>query len=101
VAARGCEGGRYTPDIDCLFRSAVPLCGERPVYAALLTGIGDDGVVGLAALREAGAVTLAESPSSAPVYGMPRAAWECGAAVHQMDLERMLDFFVKEGVVDV
>jgi two-component system chemotaxis response regulator CheB len=92
---------RYCPDIDNLFLSAVPMCAERPVYAALLTGIGDDGATGLLALKEAGAITLAESSESAPVFGMPRAAIERGAAMRVLSVEEMVAFFEREGLVDV
>ena len=39
-----------------------------------------DGVEGLAALREAGGLTLAQDEASSVVYGMPRVALERGAA---------------------
>jgi chemotaxis response regulator CheB len=48
--------------------------------AALLTGMGSDGAWGLARLRRAGWVTLAQDEPSSVVYGMPRAAAELNAA---------------------
>jgi len=93
--------GRFTPDIDQLFLSAVPLCKNFDVYATLMTGIGDDGVKGLLELKRNGAVTLAESEDSAPVFGMPRCAIESQAVTHIFSLDDMISFFSSEGLIDV
>jgi two-component system chemotaxis response regulator CheB len=42
--------------------------------------MGDDGVDGLAALRQAGGRVIAQSEASCVVYGMPKAAIERGIA---------------------
>ena len=63
----------HRPSIDHLFRSAARVVGARTI-GVILTGMGDDGAVGLAALKEAGGRTLAESEETAVIYGMPRAA---------------------------
>lgn len=93
--------GRYTPDIDKLFLSAIPLCEKFDVYASLMTGIGDDGVQGLLKLKESGAITIAESEESAPIFGMPRCAIENGAAMHIFSLDDMISFLASEGLIDV
>ena len=46
----------------------------------LLSGTGTDGLEGLEAMRAAGALTIAESPDTAPVPEMPEAALKSGAA---------------------
>jgi len=46
----------------------------------LLSGMGDDGALGLAGLREAGGFTAVQDEASCAVFGMPRAALELGAA---------------------
>jgi len=94
------EQGKFTPDINQLFLSSVKLCKYYRVYAAILTGIGDDGVKGLMELKKSGAVTVAESSESAPVYGMPRCAVESGAADHVYNLNDMINFFLSEGLFD-
>jgi len=93
--------GRYTPDIDRLFLSAVPLCKSFDVYASLMTGIGDDGTKGLLELKKCGAVTIAESKDSAPVFGMPRCAIDHNAVSHIFGLDDMITFFASEGLIDV
>ncbi len=40
-------------------------------------------------LRQAGAVTIAQDEATSVVYGMPRAAWELGAAGLRLPLDRM------------
>ncbi len=64
---------RYTPSIDRLFESAAKLRGYE-LLAAVLTGMGADGSIGIRAVRAAGARTLAESQESAIVFGMPKEA---------------------------
>jgi len=65
------------PSVDVLFNSAAEAGGRR-VVAALLTGMGSDGAVGMQAIRKAGGVTIAEHERTCIVYGMPRAAIQLG-----------------------
>jgi two-component system chemotaxis response regulator CheB len=69
------------PSVDVLFHSAAALQGV-PTVALLLTGMGADGADGMVALREAGAVTIAEDERSCVVFGMPAAAIARGGATH-------------------
>jgi len=61
------------PAIDPLFRSAARHCGARVIGVAL-SGGGGDGAVGLAAIRQAGGVTIVEDPSHSDFPDMPRTA---------------------------
>ena len=65
------------PSVDVLFRSAAEAAGSH-VVAALLTGMGSDGAMGMQAIRKAGGRTIAEHEKTCVVYGMPRAAIELG-----------------------
>lgn len=77
------------PAVDMLFKSATD-CGAAPhAIAGILTGMGRDGADGLKRLREKGANTFAQDEASSVVYGMPKAAWECGAAAQQIALDRV------------
>lgn len=69
------------PSVDVLFQSAAAL-RRVPIVALLLTGMGSDGADGMVALREAGAVTIAEDERSCVVFGMPAAAIARGGATH-------------------
>ena len=80
------DGHRYCPSVDLLFASAAEACSGG-LCAVVLTGMGDDGRRGVARVKEAGGVTLAESESSAVVYGMPRQAAETGLVDEVLPLE--------------
>jgi len=76
------------PAVDALFGSAAHLKGV-PMVALLLTGMGSDGAAGMVALRETGAVTIAESEQSCVVFGMPAEAIARGGATHVASLLSM------------
>lgn len=82
--ASGAPVSGHLPSVDELFRSALPIAPK--VTAALLTGMGRDGAQGMLELRRAGAGTIAQDEASSVVYGMPRAAWEIGAAEIRLPL---------------
>ena len=85
----------YVPSVEVLFRSAVSL-GEKAI-GVMLTGMGRDGAsFEIAArqwmreaMRKAGAHTIAQSPETVVVDGMPRAARECGAVIDVCDIDRV------------
>ena len=82
------------PAVDLLFKSAAD-CGAGPhAVAGILTGMGKDGAEGLLRLREKGATTFAQDEASCVVYGMPKVAWECGAAQQQISLDRVASFLI-------
>lgn len=93
-----CSGGRWRcrlgedapvnghrPSVDVLFDSVLRCAGANAA-AALLTGMGEDGACGLLALRNAGAVTIAQDRASSVVWGMPGAAVARGAACSVLPL---------------
>jgi two-component system chemotaxis response regulator CheB len=73
------------PAVDVLFRSAAEAAGPHAV-AALLTGMGSDGALGMQAIRRAGGVTIAEHESTCVVYGMLRAVVELGVVDQSVPL---------------
>ncbi len=82
------------PAVDLLFKSAVDTGAAPHAVAGLLTGMGKDGAEGLLRLREKGAATFAQDEASCVVYGMPKAAWDCGAAQHQIPLDRIASHLI-------
>jgi two-component system chemotaxis response regulator CheB len=69
----------HRPSVDELFLSAARVAGRRAL-GVVLTGMGDDGLVGSRALKAAGGELLVEAESTAVVYGMPRVVMEAGLA---------------------
>ncbi|HVZ93739.1 MAG TPA: CheB methylesterase domain-containing protein, partial [Phycisphaerales bacterium] len=79
-----------------------PVCHQRPsgtlllrsmaealdagAMGIILTGMGDDGAEGLAAIRRGGGYTITEDESTAVVYGMPAVAVEIGASMERLPL---------------
>jgi two-component system, chemotaxis family, protein-glutamate methylesterase/glutaminase len=61
------------PAVDILFESMAEVDGAHSI-AALLTGMGVDGAAGMAALKVAGAETIAQDEATSVVFGMPREA---------------------------
>lgn len=84
----------YHPSVDALFESAVRACGSD-VVAVVLTGMGDDGLVGARAVRAAGGRVLVESASSSVVDGMPRSVREAGLANAEVPLGEMAATIVR------
>lgn len=64
---------RYVPSVDRLFMSGAQVLRWRSI-GVVMTGMGDDGALGAAAVARAGGLVVVEAESSAVVYGMPRAA---------------------------
>jgi two-component system chemotaxis response regulator CheB len=84
----------FCPSVDVLFESAASALGSA-VLGVVLTGMGDDGVEGARAIRNAGGRILTESESSCVVYGMPRAIAEAGLRSAEADIDRMADLILQ------
>lgn len=78
----------HVPSVDLMFQSAADTFGAR-VLGVVLTGMGDDGTQGAAAIRRVGGKVLTQSEESCVIYGMPRSVVEAGssdgsAPIHEM-----------------
>ena len=73
---------RHRPSVDVLFRSVARYAGSNAV-GVIMTGMGDDGALGMAEMKEAGATNLAQDESTCVVFGMPAEAIKHGG-VHKV-----------------
>ncbi len=87
---------RYVPSADRLLKSVAAACGQRAV-GVILTGMGDDGVEGARAIKEAGGLVIAESAETAVVNGMPGAAVRAGIPHKVLPLPQIADFLAQLG----
>ena len=67
------------PAVDVLFRSVAAVYGSG-VLAAVLTGMGSDGMLGCRIIRDHGGAVLAQDQASSTVWGMPGAVTNAGLA---------------------
>ncbi|MCR4419869.1 MAG: CheB methylesterase domain-containing protein [Clostridia bacterium] len=88
VGEAGPVPGAFRPSADVLFYSLAEAYGQE-VLAVVLTGMGKDGLKGLARVKEKGGLILAQDEASSVVFGMPRVAIEAGLADLVMGLEEM------------
>jgi two-component system chemotaxis response regulator CheB len=84
----------FTPSVDELFESGAAAVGDRAL-GVVLTGMGDDGLVGARSIARAGGALLTESAATCVVYGMPRCVHEAGLGAHEVPLELMAEAIVK------
>ncbi len=77
---------RHRPSVDVLFRSAARYAGKNAI-GVIMTGMGDDGAIGLLDMKNAGSFTIAQDEASSVVFGMPHEAIKMGAAVKILPLE--------------
>jgi two-component system chemotaxis response regulator CheB len=78
--------GGFRPSGTALFESVARVFGAEAT-AVILTGMGQDGVAGLRAVRQAGGRILAQDEQSCVVYGMPGAAVAAGVVDEVLSLE--------------
>jgi two-component system chemotaxis response regulator CheB len=78
----------HRPSVDVLFQSIAENVNCRTV-GIIMTGMGQDGAVGLLAMRQKGAFTIGQDKESSVVYGMPGVANEIGAVMFQTSCDKI------------
>ncbi|MCO6432493.1 MAG: chemotaxis response regulator protein-glutamate methylesterase [Deltaproteobacteria bacterium] len=74
------------PAVDVLFRSAAALYGSA-ILAVVLTGMGQDGLLGSRYISEAGGRIIVQDQATSVVWGMPGYVAEAGLAEAVLPLE--------------
>ncbi len=78
------------PAVDPMLRSMVPIYG-RDLLAIILTGMGQDGLLGCREVARAGGVVIAQDEASSVVWGMPGAVAKAGLPKLQAPPEALAD----------
>ena len=79
------------PAVAALFRSVAQVLGPQAV-GILLTGMGRDGAEELKAMKEKGAITIAQDKETSIVHGMPGEAIKIDAAKYILPPEGIAEF---------
>lgn len=81
---------RHAPSVDRLFETAARRLRER-VVGVVLTGMGDDGAKGTETIARLGGRVVAQSPQSAMIAGIPRAAIATGGVERALTSVELAD----------
>ena len=84
---------RHKPSVDMLFRSVNNSAGGGAM-SIIMTGMGDDGTIGMKELFDNGAYCLAQNEQSCVVYGMPKKAVEAGAVKDECHLSEIASYMI-------
>jgi two-component system chemotaxis response regulator CheB len=84
----GRKSDNHLPSGNMLLASAAEVYGARAI-GVILSGMGEDGVKGLLAIKQKGGKTIAQDEQSCVVFGMPKAALEKGAVKRTTPINRI------------
>lgn len=79
---------KYTPSVNAMLNSVARVYGSRAL-AVIMTGMGNDGSLGVRKIKDAGGAVLAEAEESSVVFGMPREAIATGVVDKIVHLDQM------------
>lgn len=85
--------GTLRPAADVLFKSVASLGPD--IVSVILTGMGQDGAVGMQNIKKHGGYIIAEAESTCVVYGMPKAVVDLGIADEVLPLQKVAAAIVK------
>lgn len=80
----------YKPSIDVMLLSVAEIVKDQ-LLTVILTGMGDDGLIGCKAVKANGGIVLAESEESCVVYGMPKVVSQAGLVDKELPIYDMAD----------
>lgn len=89
------EIGALRPRADLTIKDAAEIFGERTLLV-VMTGMGNDGLIGAEAVRKHGGRILVEARETCTVYGMPRAVEEAKLADAALPLGELAQAIAEE-----
>ena len=78
------------PSIDVTMNTIIRPVGGR-LAGVILTGMGCDGAIGIAHIKQVGGITIAQDQKTSVIYGMPKAAAETGKIDFILPTDRIAD----------
>lgn len=82
------ESRGLSPSVDMGMISAADHYGPG-VIGIILSGMGNDGLIGAKAVRQVGGRVLVQDESTSAIYGMPKAVYDAGYADEVLPLDRI------------
>jgi two-component system chemotaxis response regulator CheB len=92
--SQGPKENGHRPAVDALFRSAARNHGRR-VIGVVLSGMLDDGALGLAVIREEGGIGVVEDPNTAAFADMPQNAIQLAKPEHVVPVDEMAEMIAR------
>lgn len=86
---------RHKPSVEVMFDSLQQLVPANKLVSVMLTGMGRDGAEAMKRLKDGGAASFAQDEASSVVWGMPKAAYDCGAVDELISLPNMATRMLK------
>ncbi len=77
------------PAVDVLFRSVASVYKDSGVLAVILTGMGQDGMKGVKALKRQKCFCITQTAATCVVYGMPKAVDDAQLSDRSVDIEKI------------
>lgn len=82
------------PAVDATMRTAADVIDDHMI-GVILTGMGQDGAVGIQAVADAGGRTIAQDEATSRIFGMPKAAIETGSIEQVLAIDDIPDAIVR------
>lgn len=92
--SQGARENSCRPAVDVLFRSAAEVYGTG-CLALVLTGMGQDGLLGCTQVVQAGGLVIAQDQQTSVIWGMPRAVSEANLATELCPLNNISEALCK------
>jgi two-component system chemotaxis response regulator CheB len=90
----GIKINQHKPSIDILFKSfSKELLGHN-IKAFILTGMGNDGALGIKSIKDKGGKTYAQDEKSCTVYGMPKEAIKLDAITQSLTPKEIINYII-------
>lgn len=85
----------HRPSATIMFQSLAQFYGKW-IIGILLTGMGQDGVIGMQEIYQRGGLTITQDEDSSVIFGMPKEAIKLGVVKQVLPLEKIAPFLLSQ-----